>query len=686
MKPNVEQTRFSFTTIYCLYLVLLIAVFTASFFPNHRTWGFNVWGYFSVWVPFILLGLGLVLPTTFLFSVRHRAWTVTEECHVFDRKYLLATTCLIVLLGLAFYFLRARTHFLGDGYTLISLLSSSHPLIEKYRELGESLAHIWLYATIGGNSEHDAVLTYQIISIAAGIVFLVSVALFSKAIFKETNSRLLFFLGMVSGGYMLLYFGYVENYSLFILSVVAYCLTGLLALKGQQSRWVLLLLQALTIFFHIFGVTLIPATAYLLIKNSKLEDQLLRLSRKTKLLIGLAIVGLALFVFSYAYSTDYFFRLALVSLFNHRFVQEGYTLFSLKHLADLGNLLMVLLPGLPIFLVVLMRIPLRRLLKRAEYRWLGIVVICTLGATFIFDPKIGMPRDWDLFSFPGIPLSVLCYYTILDNRRRIYGYASIIMLSVVLGFLVLIPRAVSLTIPKVAIDHFRNYLYWDRVKNQNGWIFLTSYYKSVGDSTKWAEALVEWKSNFPEERLMAQANELYYQEKNIGQTLVLLYRILDINPTYPAAYSFLGFCYLELQQYDSATTLLKLADALSPNRPNNINNLGHAYFYKGEYKKAEKAFLKAAYLDSAGYSAQYNLAQFYRYRKQPDKYYHYLAIAASRPNAPAPIVKELIGYHLQQGEIKQAAGIFKGAEQLYSDTAFVRSIKELYPQLDSLLQ
>ncbi|RKX25477.1 MAG: hypothetical protein DRP47_09750, partial [Candidatus Zixiibacteriota bacterium] len=59
-----------------------------------------------------------------------------------ERKFLLVSLSLVVLSGLLFYFFRARTHFLGDGYTILSLLAADNPLV-KGRELGAAYAHIW---------------------------------------------------------------------------------------------------------------------------------------------------------------------------------------------------------------------------------------------------------------------------------------------------------------------------------------------------------------------------------------------------------------------------------------------------------------------------------------------------------------------------------------------------------------
>ena len=48
---------------------------------------------------------------------------------------------------------------------------------------------------------------------------------------------------------------------------------------------------------------------------------------------------------------------------------------------------------------------------------MAIMLVCCLGAVFVLDPKLGMPRDWDLFSFAGVPFVVLCYCLLFMTKR-----------------------------------------------------------------------------------------------------------------------------------------------------------------------------------------------------------------------------------------------------------------------------
>jgi tetratricopeptide (TPR) repeat protein len=477
----------------------------------------------------------------------------------------------------------------------------------------------------------------------------------------------------------------VENYSLFVFSVTVYSLTGLFVVSGKINRWFILPPLGLAIFFHVLGVTLIPSALYVLLINSRLTNAINRLSFKTKLLPGVFVATIAAIVFYHYYSTDYFFRFAIVPLFKDRFAIEGYTLFSLKHVVDSLNLLILLLPGLPIVAVSLLFLPVRTIFQQREYRYLLILLALTLGAVFIFDPKLGMSRDWDLFSFSGVPLAMWCYYLVLDKGNRIAGFSMISALAITLGFLLLVPRAFSQIIPEASLAHFESYIRFDEERNRNSRVLLVNYYENIGDSVKAQFELRRWKTDHPEEVLVSRCNELYFKEKRLDETIYLLRKALDLNPVYSDAYSFLGVCYLDLKKYDSALMLIKIANGLRPNHPPTVNNLGMAYASNGDYKRAEKALLQAIRLDSTMLGTLYNLARLYQSLNKMEKYHYYLNKLACRADAPMEAIGELGDYYLGQGEYEKAGEAYYRALQKGLDSLYVKGLIEKYPQLKDWL-
>ncbi|HWR83762.1 MAG TPA: hypothetical protein VN285_10690, partial [Candidatus Deferrimicrobium sp.] len=359
--------------ILSVYYICIASLFAISFFPHYRIWGLNWWAYFPLWVQCGLLGIGVVIPVIMWLvskSVHGRGGTQGTNSKS-PGRYLTISPALCVLFGLVFYFLCARTHFLGDGYTLLSLLAADNPLI-KPRELGESLIHIWVKWLVGGTGEPAALLSFQIVSIASGTLLVSFVAYAARRLFERNIDRILFLLGVSTGGYMLLYFGYVENYALFVLSVTVYVLTGLLALTNRVRRRLILPPLVLACLFHVLGFTLIPSAAYVLLADTKIGRAMSRLNGRQKALVAISLPAILSILFAYFYLTSYYFRFAFVPLMQNRFTVEGYTLFSLNHLLDYLNLLFLLAPAMPMVIAAVIRVGPKTLLKIRAHRYLFI--------------------------------------------------------------------------------------------------------------------------------------------------------------------------------------------------------------------------------------------------------------------------------------------------------------------------
>ena len=343
---QITNTNYN-TRIYVAYYFTIGAILLASMYPENRIWGINQWAYFPPVWKLLLISLGLLLPPlcSLLFVGKGKS-LIDRLSGYLERKYsyLKLSILLITLLSASFYYLRAKTHFLGDGYMNLASLASAKPLI-KSSGFGEVKAHIWLKSFLGGNDLATALLSFQIISILSGIILVMTVLFLGRKLFENRLDSFLFSLGVVSGGYMLLAFGYVEYYSLFVLSVTIYSLAGLLIINGKLNKWWAIPFFIPTVFFHILGITLLPSTLFLLLSGNKLDNFLQKVSKKTILILS-AVGGIALLsVFTYFYLNSYRFRFAVVPILTDRFTVEGYTLFSPKHIVDFLNLLVLLIPA-----------------------------------------------------------------------------------------------------------------------------------------------------------------------------------------------------------------------------------------------------------------------------------------------------------------------------------------------------
>jgi tetratricopeptide (TPR) repeat protein len=665
-------------TIYVAYLITLVVFEIAAFVPGSRVWGIGSWAYFPIWIRFSLLVIGVAAPWAI---ERVFARNLQGDNDIFPRTYSIIAAAVAVGIVVLFYVLRGGTHFLGDGYTLIANLASAHPNV-KYRELGEELVHGWVYAiTSGGDS--GSLLAYQVISIASGIIFLAILISFVRFYFEKNIDRVLALLGLVSGGYVLMFFGYVENYSLLCVSIGIFTMTGMLIFSGRISRWWIVPALALVVLIHMIGAVFVPAALYTLLVGTPIGTRIgqLSFSAKAMLVVGLLLAALsALFI---AFRQDYFLRFAFLSITHGRFTSEGYTMFSAKHVVDFVNLLFILAPGLLVFAAVLITGRTRRFFAEAWARFLIIAILSTLGATFALDPRLGMPRDWDLFSIPGVPIILFVYALSARLSEKHSNYRQAAAMCIVLGFLSLMPRVVVQQIPEKGVAYAENAMTLDHLKNRPQFIVLAKYFQQQRDSVDLARINSFRAENFPQESMILQAKELL--SKNRGaEAMELAHWVTDNDPQWYEGWIGLSRCYLAAGKHDSSLWAIKIANGLNPYSPTILYDFGNAYAGLGDWPNAEQAWLGSAELDPNEYPTFWKLARLYEEVGKPEKYAEYIKRAASFTDAPRALLKEAAENSISRNRFDEAASFLSRGLQKGLDSAYVRGLAQRYPRLKSV--
>jgi hypothetical protein len=668
--------------IICLgvyYLVVGLFVI-GTMVPEGRVWGFNWYAYFPTIWQFLPILLALAAgPVVWYFSTRLHRRKDRGEKESRPAGFLCLAIPFVLLSALLFVLFPSRTHFLGDGYQLLSRLADGLGSVKSW-DVGATLVNDAVFALTTGDNPLRALTTYRIISVAAGILTFGVILMGAMALFKDTIRRSLFFFGLATGGFALMFFGYVENYALLIALLTLYAIVGLLSVKGRISAWWALPVMAAASFIHIFGLTLLPSLVYLLFRQHRPAQWLTGLPAKTKLIVGLAVLFLALALYHHLNSSYRFFTFAFLPIVPDRFTVEGDYLLSVKHVIDTLNLLILLVPGLFLLVAGILVTSGKKFFDTVENRFLFILTLSTLAAVYVFNPGIGMPRNWDLFSIVGVPLVVLCYYALLSSKSS--GAAPILAssLACVLGLMLLTSRVAVQATPRVAIGHFKNYLELDKIRNRNARRLLIDYYKQTGDNASASREQALAAQDFPESGYNSRGKQ-NLRDGNIDRAEADFKKAIELNPLFYDAYANLANCCIAQGRLDSALVLLSIADGLNPYNAVTISNTGTVYLRLNELDEALTFFHEALRIDSLNQNGLVGLASAYLKSGQPERSMEFVTKLHDRTDIAYQYFRQATEAYLEVGCDDQARQAFGYAKRRGLSGAETQAIIEQYPQL-----
>ena len=665
--PKPESRSELFYPACGLTLVLLAG---AYFLRNERVWGLNFAAFLPWWAGVIELVVLLLGLAAALFFAKERPQEETSA----GARWHLAVLVMAVAAAVLFWLFRARTYFLGDGYQILSFLSSQQPFL-KPSEYGTAWLTLMIYHLIG-SGKSAALASEQIVSIGSGVLYILGCGWLAANFFTSIVDRALFLAGMITGGVTLLFFGYVEDYSPLVVSVLAFIIVGNKIASGSLNRFWILLPLGIGIFFHALALAMIPAAIYILLSDTRFSKGYGRLRTGTKRLAAITILVIIVLIGAKIYSDNLFLQLAILPPIPHELTVPGYSLFSPRHLIDFLNLLFVLIPGLLILLSVMRGQ--QSVIKGRPARFLGWLTIATLLTAFGLDPKLGMPRDWDLFAFALVPLLVLLFWLVLSGWSRYRRSA--VVLTIAVAAVGLSSRVAVLASPRAALQYAAYIRDLDPVKTRNLWFVIMQYYRDNGDPATALEIQNEWSRRFPELNQNRKAYEAYYQGR-YRETIQICRAILKFNPTFADAWLNAGVAFRALNQTDSALHYLKIADALSPYTPSVYINLAAVMVDRGQVKQGEKLLDKAIAVDSNMAAAYYQYARIQAMLGYRQEYIRYLMHMAKKEDADPAMLKELTNAQLQDGNMPAARAAFNLAVRRGLDSTAADSLLKAYPQL-----
>jgi tetratricopeptide (TPR) repeat protein len=665
-------------TMWWMYGVTVAALVVTSFLPDQRLWAINWYAYFAPVALAIMIVAAIIAALVIGRVPGLRDVEPDPEYRSSDIGYRVASIVILLVLPVLFYLFRAQTHFLGDGYQLITSLQAG--VNHKPWEAATFLIQKWILSTLGGEGEPAAEQALQVTSYLSGFLFALVTVFVSARLFSDFSRRLLYFCGVMTGGYALLFFGYIESYPLFVLAVGAFYQAGLLITAGKLSRWFVLPLVGLAAFCHIFTVALIPGTLYLLLRDTTPGYKIVSASRRVKATVLAVFVLAGGAVFAHYYAHSYFFRFTIVPLFSDRYTVEGYTLFSLKHLLDYFNQFVQLFPGLAVALVVLWPMLRRNPWSRPAVVFTTLVLLPSMALTFIFNPGLGMPRDWDLFSFAGLPLVCGSFFLLLDEGRRTIPGMRAAALAVVLGGLILVPRVVTQVIPEKGIAVFDRLSELDLIKNSRGRFIVRQYLTNHGQADEATTRRVHDNEVLPQTQWVETARS-QINGGNVEGGVALLWKTLAFDPTSYSAWANLGVAYAFKGMNDSARYYFEIADARMPYNADIKRNLGGVYYTLEDFARAEEFWLEAAEIAPDLWDLKPRLVMLYeRLGREAD-----LAAILESPKLDAKsriiLLTQSADLSLQMHQDAVGAALLRRALQAGAESNVICDFQRRYPKL-----
>ncbi|MBI5267650.1 MAG: hypothetical protein HY851_10500 [candidate division Zixibacteria bacterium] len=576
-----------------LFITLALAGF-AAFAPLPAMWGINhllflphaMWVVFGAVTFVVILLAAWPRPNTALDS------SIDSLSHGLFERGVWPRLAMAAGFTVMFWLLRTPTHFLGDGYTLIASMGKGDSYIIKWTESGTILLIRVVQSLLGDYTRETSLAAFQIVSIMSGAVVVHNLMAIIGRLVSDNRLRLFALIAVIGSGSMLLFCGYAEYYPALWATATTFILLSLrYARTGRGLTWVAASF-VLTCLAHLQSLVFLPGLAYLIAQVELRQKWHMQVGR-TLTIIAVAGAALAGATFFYMYSTRIEFEAIFLPLFTGRSRSPEYAIFSLKHLLDILNQIILICPLiLPVIALAVHNT--KKATLDPVHTALALFASGSVLFLFVIDPVIGLGRDWDLMSLTILPPMLFLLYRIgqikADIPTRVVLASGLVGVLVTGLFLAVNVGAAS------SESRMHELLRYYGAKNRSGWVILANYHLENGHTDQWREIGKERDSYFPEDQKLVDAYELLARGQ-YEQVLAISRELITIDPYRGDYYQILGNVWGKLKRYDSAETNYRTAIKLIPYAPMLKNELGQLLLNEGKFSDAVNLFKQVRSFD-----------------------------------------------------------------------------------------
>ena len=539
---------------------------------------------------------------------------------------------LVVLIALAgFVLLSTARHFLGDGYPVLENLEAG--IWNESPRAPLSWALIRALHNLCQPFWETAENTYRFYSYASGVLYVLLAFPASGVLGKTDREKSIVFAFLLTAGYIQLFFGYAEHYSLFMPGLLLYLLLGLQTLKQRLTLFAPASVLGVLIALHTAFTVFAPSLVFLAYRAFRQRQDVIPSWKNAlaivaalccvpvtaALLVGLSGIGFEAYVSRMGGRN-------FLPLFAEPGYLSQYRILSPAHVLDFLNQQLLAAPAVCMSIFLVGRKPF------ANRPFLAVCAFVPLLFTFFANPEIGAFRDWDAFSLPALPLTLWTAAAFLESKdagRSRFDAAFVLCGAAALHTLVWIGVNSSAATAEARFIHLTGRL--TGAAGVNSWMILGKFHQA---------------------------------RKNDAAALQAYKRALEVDPTNPNRWLTVGNFCRKTGLYSSAIQYYNEAVELLPDHAIPYLKLGAVHSDLGQYDKAIEYTRKALALDPDLASAHRRLGAVYRKTGRLDKAVEHLENATALRPKDALTYEHLAEMYMDVGHNEKAIRHLEKANEL----------------------
>jgi len=461
-KPQAETPETASRYILAVpFFAVILLMLLGALLPGRWTWGISFLSLFGSEVAILTVILALLVTVPPIAASLTRllsppmAW-LTRLIAGINRQVLV----IIISVAATFilFYWRSRSFVYGDGYILLTDAASGDKLVlasGHYLKILTVFLNHYAYDLLSSFTGWSADKVVGLLNATGGMLGLWAVYRICRQSSSDTATRAFIFLGSLSSASVVLFFGYIENYT-WALSFALWTLSFSIGYSRKQNgAGILLITAAVAVLFHLINLALLAIALMAIIIKVRPDGSYVMGIRLKYLNLGIIVGSFIAVGLSRLANITFFVPLLPVD-------ENPYSLFASGHVVDILNQIALAAPlGVAILLLTLIYMRERQTSASAEKSLLGTAVLLLFLAAIWIDPELGAPRDWDLLSFYGIPLTVwgLDRFISYSNDGRVARHW--LVAAGILAGITLIPHLYEKNHPDLAVARLDALLYVD---------------------------------------------------------------------------------------------------------------------------------------------------------------------------------------------------------------------------------